>query len=65
MPPLVMGLIGGWIVEKINAQTMEAVQSVTAIASATREQLAASSDIAISIRRTLSCSGSYGVMIAW
>ncbi|MGH8667106.1 MAG: methyl-accepting chemotaxis protein, partial [Burkholderiales bacterium] len=37
--------------EKINAQTMEAVQSVNAIASATREQQAASSDIARNVER--------------
>jgi methyl-accepting chemotaxis protein len=37
--------------EKINAQTMEAVASVNAIASATREQQAASSDIARNVER--------------
>jgi methyl-accepting chemotaxis protein len=37
--------------EKINAQTLEAVQSVNAIASATREQQAASSDIARNVER--------------
>ncbi len=37
--------------EKINAQTLEAVASVNAIASATREQQAASSDIARNVER--------------